>query len=417
MPDDASRRPTRTTCPAARRASATPSARASRATTTSATEDHDLLQPARVHDVLARSTTRLPPRACSSRTRSGSPYLLTNPFTADQIVSEIDFTVPGGARALRAPARRGAGRRLRRLDGGLRRVHADRRVFGDGTRGLESHNRYPVLYHCASTEHTRERRGADLAVFIRSGFHGVQPCARVVWGGDPTEDWSCTRRPVRRGAPAAQHRAVRDRLPGLRHRRLPRDRQPAHRRRAHRRAGCRSASPSAASCARRPTATRCATTALALAGLEPGGAADLAPLREAAHAAAPYLGGRVGGVPARPACRSRATSSLACPDDRARGRSATTSCCSARICSPRPSSRRGARSASCTCQPGDWVDLWRSAGFDEAGGASRLGGPAVLAGGRDVTLPAPLDELPLLVRAGAVLPLTAAGRRHARDPR
>ena len=35
-------------------------------------------------------------------------------------------------------------------------------------------------------------------------------------------------------------------------------------------------------------------------------------------------------------------------------------------------------------------------------------------GGRDVTLPAPLDELPLLVRAGAVLPLLPPGRRHAR---
>jgi hypothetical protein len=32
----------------------------------------------------------------------------------------------------------------------------------------------------------------------------------------------------------------------------------------------------------------------------------------------------------------------------------------------------------------------------------------VVAGGRDVTVPAPLEELPLLVRAGAVLPLLPA---------
>jgi alpha-glucosidase (family GH31 glycosyl hydrolase) len=56
---------------------------------------------------------------------------------------------------------------------------------------------------------------------------------------------------------------------------------------------------------------------------------------------------------------------------------------------------------------GEWIDLWRSGTWDSVAGAFVLGTPAVLAGGQVVEVPAPLDELPLLVRAGAVLPLLA----------
>jgi sulfoquinovosidase len=54
---------------------------------------------------------------------------------------------------------------------------------------------------------------------------------------------------------------------------------------------------------------------------------------------------------------------------------------------------------------GRWVDLWRSAAFREQAGQLRLGQASVLEGGADVTVPAPLSELPLFVRSGAVLPL------------
>ena len=56
---------------------------------------------------------------------------------------------------------------------------------------------------------------------------------------------------------------------------------------------------------------------------------------------------------------------------------------------------------------GPWIDLWRSATLGEDT-APRLGAARVLEAGQEVTLPAPLDELPLLVRAGAVLPLLPA---------
>jgi alpha-glucosidase (family GH31 glycosyl hydrolase) len=56
---------------------------------------------------------------------------------------------------------------------------------------------------------------------------------------------------------------------------------------------------------------------------------------------------------------------------------------------------------------GRWVDLWRSVTYEEDRGGLALRSARVLDGGRSATLPAPLDELPLLARAGTVLPLLA----------
>ena len=76
---------------------------------------------------------------------------------------------------------------------------------------------------------------------------------------------------------------------------------------------------------------------------------------------------------------------------------------------------------------GDWIDLWRAARFVERDGSLALGRASLVRGGRGVTVPAPLDELPLLARAGAVIPmlspdgdtLTSHGRApglvHLRD--
>jgi alpha-glucosidase (family GH31 glycosyl hydrolase) len=54
---------------------------------------------------------------------------------------------------------------------------------------------------------------------------------------------------------------------------------------------------------------------------------------------------------------------------------------------------------------GRWVDLWRSADYRERSGAIALGRATVLRGARAATVPAPLEELPLLVRAGATIAL------------
>jgi hypothetical protein len=68
----------------------------------------------------------------------------------------------------------------------------------------------------------------------------------------------------------------------------------------------------------------------------------------------------------------------------------------------------GARRRRLYLPRGRWFDLWRSARYVRRGGRIALRRAAVLRGGRRVTLPAPRAELPLLVRAGAVLPLLPA---------
>ncbi len=65
----------------------------------------------------------------------------------------------------------------------------------------------------------------------------------------------------------------------------------------------------------------------------------------------------------------------------------------------------GARTRSLHLPPGRWVDLWRSASYRNADGGLTLGRARLLDGGREVTVPAPLSELPLLARAGTLLPL------------
>ena len=67
----------------------------------------------------------------------------------------------------------------------------------------------------------------------------------------------------------------------------------------------------------------------------------------------------------------------------------------------------GATSRKLYLPPGRWVDFWRSASVGKDG-APRLRSPRVLEGGRTVSVAAPADQIPLFVRAGAVLPLLPA---------
>ncbi|HKP91579.1 MAG TPA: TIM-barrel domain-containing protein [Thermoleophilaceae bacterium] len=73
-----------------------------------------------------------------------------------------------------------------------------------------------------------------------------------------------------------------------------------------------------------------------------------------------------------------------------------------------PVVEEGARTRSVYLPRGRWVDLWRSARFRSKAGALQLGRARVIRGGRTVTVPAPLAQLPLFVRAGATIPLLPA---------
>jgi alpha-glucosidase (family GH31 glycosyl hydrolase) len=58
----------------------------------------------------------------------------------------------------------------------------------DGTPGPVMHNRYPRLYHQAAREFTQRTR-KPLARFNRSGWTGTARYSQIVWNGDPTTDW------------------------------------------------------------------------------------------------------------------------------------------------------------------------------------------------------------------------------------
>lgn len=63
-------------------------------------------------------------------------------------------------------------------------------VTSDGRSGAEYHNRYCTDYHAASHDLTWPLKGTDFAQFVRCGYTGTAPFARIVWGADPSEDFS-----------------------------------------------------------------------------------------------------------------------------------------------------------------------------------------------------------------------------------
>ena len=72
-----------------------------------------------------------------------------------------------------------------------------------------------------------------------------------------------------------------------------------------------------------------------------------------------------------------------------------------------PVLKQGATTRSAYLPKGDWVDFWRSARLNPSTGALEPTGSTVLTGGKSVTVPAPIDQIPLFVKAGAAIPLVA----------
>jgi len=64
--------------------------------------------------------------------------------------------------------------------------------------------------------------------------------------------------------------------------------------------------------------------------------------------------------------------------------------------------------------PGRWIEWWRSVSLD-GDGAPRLRAPTVHEGAREIEVDAPADEIPLFVRAGAMLTLLPADVRTLSD--
>jgi alpha-glucosidase len=153
---------------------------------------------ARFHRDGLAVTTYFNPMICTEHTRYGEaaasgalvrdalgqPYVYRYSTLESFVVSQFDFTAPAGRELY--------GRLLREAigdghDGWMEDfgeyTPLDARA-ADGSSGTALHNAYPTDYHCGA------RASASRATrFVRSGWTGTARCAPVVWGGDPSVDW------------------------------------------------------------------------------------------------------------------------------------------------------------------------------------------------------------------------------------
>ncbi len=271
----------------------------------------------------------------------------------------------------------------------------------NGMTGAQMHNLYPVLYHRASYEFAR-RQSRPTAGYVRSGFTGVHPYAQLVWGGDPTTSFGFD------GLESAVRQGLTMGLSGI----------------------SRWGSDIGGFFA---LGNNKLTPELLKRWIEVGAVSGI--MRTEANGVAlpsrdrpqiddpdvlpvwrrwaklrtqlyPYLAAadahyRRTGLPLMrhlsltnptdPAARSRDDQFMFGPDLLAA-----------------PVLGDGQRTRSVYLPRGRWVDLWRTLSYDRRRGGLLLGRPRSLNGGRSVTLPAPLEELPLLARAGALIPLLPA---------
>ena len=264
--------------------------------------------------------------------------------------------------------------------------------------GRRLHNLYPLLYHRSADRFAR-RQDRPIARFIRSGWTGVHPYAPIVWGGDPSTGWGYD------GLRSSVTQGLTMGLSGigiwgsdiggfftLTGPKLTREL-------LHRWIQFGAVSP-----VMRTKAQGIATPKAERPQIwEPQTLPVWRRYAKLHTQLYPYLRGAVSEYrrTGMPLMRHFA---LAYPGDQ-RAVSTDGEFLFGPDLLAAPVLEPGARSRRVYLPRGRWIDLWRSVRYVERSGGLRLGRSRVLSGRRTVRLPAPLDELPLLVRAGAVLPL------------
>jgi alpha-glucosidase (family GH31 glycosyl hydrolase) len=329
-------------------------------------------------------------------TASGTPYIYRYYTSRFFDVGQFDFSAPAGRRFYASLLRNA-------IDDGHDGWMED---FGeytpldvrtaDGRDLAQTHNRYPTDYHCAAYAATRRQ---PIVRFQRSGWTGAARCGQVVWGGDPTTSWDFDGlrsvvtaglgmglsgvsrwgsdiggyfsllgprltdelliRWVQLGTVSGVMRTERDGTA------IPAYVRP------------QVEDPGQIDNWRRYTKLR--------TQLYPYiAAADL----EYARSGLPIMRHLVLAYPDDAAAADREDEFLFGPD-----------LLVAPVLTP------GATTREAYLPAGAWVDFWRAVDFDSATGGFVLRDADVIDGRGLRTVPAPLDELPLLVRAGAVLPM------------
>ena len=307
----------------------------------------------------------------ADRDTAGEPYIYRYGANIDDlfIVGQYDFFEPAGPRALRRRAREAIGDGYDGWMEDFGEYTPLDSVSDESIDGTRAHNEYA---RALPLRRLGRGQGRDRPIvrFQRSGWTGAAKCAQVVWGGDPTTggaSTACARRSPRRSARAPPGIGIwgsdiggffalgaNELTPELLTRWVqfgavsgvmrtqrngvalpPRDRPQV-------------TDPDQIDNWRRYTKLR----------------TQLYPYISAAQAEYRALG---------PAADAP-------PGPRLPGRSASrrrprTSSSSGPTCSPRRCSTRARPSATPTCREGRWVDLWRSASYDEETGglAARRG--------------------------------------------
>ena len=378
--------------------------------------DAERARTAAIHERGLAVTTYFNPMVCASygpvfnqaaagggliENAAGEPYLFQYSTASSFDVAEFDFTDPAGRQGFSSVV-------AEALEDGHDGWMED---FGEytpldsqtaaGVPGTAVHNPYPRQYHCAAAD-AAAAAPRPIVRFQRSGWSGTAPCAEVVWGGDPTTTFGFD------GLRSAVRQALSIGLSGI------------------------------------------STWGSDIGGFFAIGADELTPellirwvqlgavsgvMRTEADGIAvpeksrpqvwdadqianwrryaklrtqlyPYL------VAAEASYQRRGLPimrhlSLAFPGDR-RAIERDDEFLFGPDLLAAPVLEPGATERALYLPRGRWVDLWRSARFRERRGSLALERAKLLRGGREVTLPAPLDELPLLARAGTLLGLLPA---------
>jgi sulfoquinovosidase len=363
---------------------------------------------ARFHREGLAVTTYFNPMICTDHTRYaeaaasgallrnalGEPYVYRYSTLESFVVSQFDFTAPAG-RSL-------YGRLLGEAmadghDGWMEDfgeyTPLDARA-SDGSTGTALHNLYPSQYHCgASGAAPRATR------YVRSGWTGTARCAPVVWGGDPSVDWGFD------GLRSAVTNGLTMGLSGvstwgsdiggffaLFENRLT----PELLIRWIQMGAVSGVMRTQANGIHIPESERPQVWDEGIVGQW----RRWAKLRTQLH---PYLAAadrtyRRSGLPIM---RHLA---LVHPHDARAARQDDEFMFGPDLLAA-PVLDPGARRREVYLPSGRWVDLWRSARYRTRDGGLSLRRPRLLRGGRAVRLRAPLEELPLLARAGTLLPL------------
>ena len=331
------------------------------------------------------------------RNEAGQPYVYKQ-FADRHVqvtVSLVDFTSPGASDAFAAFTREP-------LDDGYDGFMEDYGEyappdgrFADGQTGATMHNRYPTSYHCGVRDGLAGRTPAR---FVRSGWTGTAACAPLVWSGDPSATWgfdglqSALRNGLTMGTSGVGFWA--SELLGLFEFTTKPDDELLAR-------WTQLGAVSAWIKARKKSIPDDADRPQIW---EPQNLPRFRRYAKLHTQLYPYL--------AAAAAEYRRTGlplmrhlALAFPGDAEAARQDEEFLFGPDLLAA-PVLAPGQRERPLYVPGGTWVDLWRSAGYDERTGGLRLDrAPRLIRGPRAATLPAPLDELPLLVRAGAVLPL------------